>query len=102
MKVKKMKVCIIAGVRHFQGGNTYHRTRCTIQANNGKWVDICNTSERYGYGDAWQQTAATFLQANGYLPQGTYNLSRYCRENGIKFINMGVADVSTNKDLNSW
>ena len=96
-----MKSIHVHGKRwfHASDGNTYHSV--TV------WVDgeeVGREAFAYGYGSQYLQTASDILAEHNpdkfKLADGrsVYPLSRYCRENGIHFVDE-VTDVPRKKDL---
>jgi hypothetical protein len=97
----KIESIEVVGRRWFQRGpgNTYHSVR--IYVNDSFVYMICFA---YGYGDGYQESAAEWLEANGYLERERYNngsketLWRACERLRIKLART-VLDVPRKKDL---
>jgi len=96
-----MKSLVIVGKRWFQKtyGNTYHTVRIIVD---GKCVQ--NVGRTYGYGTQYEQTAAAWLEENGYI-----KLTRYgnggsealwqCMERMKVSYHSEAIDVERKKDL---
>ena len=97
----KIESIEITGRRWFQRGpgNTYHSVR--IYVNDSFVHMICFA---YGYDQQYQQSAAEWLEANGYIECEHYSngskesLWRACDRLGIKYTST-VRDVPRKKDL---
>jgi hypothetical protein len=85
----------IVGRRWFQQsyGNTYFSVVVFVNGDRVHSVDC-----EYGYGSQYEQCATDWLLANGYLPDDSAPLSKFCRENKIELLNT-VVDVPRKKDL---
>lgn len=96
-----MKVIHVHGNRWFQKvyGNTYHKVQVFID---GKFVWLSPIT--YGYGSQFTETAAKFLEENGYLIRESYSsggkqtLMAACDAQGIA-LGLTVSDVGREKDL---
>lgn len=89
--MKKINTLEVIGKRWFQKsyGNTYHTTTVIV---NGEELKSGIT---YGYGNAYLQTAADLLSANGYeVPSDNLEAFRMVRE-----YPHNVKDVDRKKDL---
>jgi hypothetical protein len=82
-------------------GNTYHSAEILV---NGLFVH--KTPYEYGYGGQYEETAAEWLEKNGFMPGrerhantgGRESLGRYCERHDVAY-SCGVTDVSRKKDL---
>ena len=98
-----VKAITVLGRRWFDkvNGNTYHTSQIMID---GKTVHI--TPYQYGYGNQYEQTAAMWLNENGYVelekyPHGSYeSVWRYCEKHGIHY-EASYVDLPKKKDLTS-
>lgn len=92
-----MKTLELHGCRWFnrRKGQTYHSVVIMIDDETVHKVDYA-----YGYDGAWMDSAATWLEANGKLPNRTKHeaLWRYCERKRIKFT-YTINDVPRKKDL---
>lgn len=102
MSKKKIRSITVIGRRWFQRtyGNTYHTAQIMID---GKTVQ--HTHKHYGYDSQFEETAAEWLEENGYIPKrergkhgGRAPMWRYCQELKIVYEAIGI-DVEREKDL---
>lgn len=96
-----MKSLTVLGRRWFdrRNGNTYHSATIVIDGQKICYIPFC-----YGYDGAYIDTAAQWLESNGYLSLERYAnggreaLWGWCSRNGVLFYK-NATDVSRRKDL---
>ena len=94
--MKEFKSLKVIGKRWFQKsyGNTYHSVSIIVDD-----VEVSYIPFRYGYESSYEQTAAKWLQDNGYIPASfSGTLWSYFDEINIPFFSIAY-DVSRKKDL---
>lgn len=102
MPATKIQSITVMGRRWFErnGGNTYHTVTILV---NGEPV-YTSDDMVYGYGDQYVQTAADWLEENGYIEREEHSngnkaaLWVHCRENDIQ-LHYSASDVSRKRDL---
>lgn len=100
-KIIKSSITVI-GRRWFQRGpgNTYHTAEILVDG-----VTVHKTPKEYGYGSCYEQTAAEWLESNGYITRkhyahgGAEPLWQVIRERmGLNWQSTAI-DVSRERDL---
>lgn len=100
MAAKKISSVTIIGRRWRDkaNGNTYHAATIIV---NGE--EVGQVPRTYGYGNAYEESALSWLDANGYVTRarsanGRESLSRAAARMKFKLVSE-VADVARKKDL---
>jgi hypothetical protein len=101
-KVRVDSITVVGRLWFNRGqGNTYHSAEILV---NG--LVVHKVPFEYGYGSQYEQSAADWLEASGYMPGrrrspntgGRESLPRYCDRHCVAY-SSSATDVSRKKDL---
>jgi hypothetical protein len=103
MKRKKMQSLVLVGRRWWnrRTGNTYHSVEIIVNGN-----PVHKVSYAYGYDQQFEDTAANWLDTNGYMPGRLFfessgskeQIGWYCNRNKIQLYRT-VTDVGRKGSL---